>query len=199
MSNRIKPLLSRAALSLTCVLLASLVLTFAGCSVHVDDSKENDDVDVKTPFGAIQVHSRAEARDTGLSVYPGARRRSDESGKDKHSANVNISSSMFGVKVVAVEYESEDPPDRLIGYYKNDLKKYGNVLECKDIGGSYAHSSGGDSSVALTCDPAPAGAKKLQLEAGTRGNQHIVSIEPHGAGTRFALVHVTARGQQEPI
>ena len=187
-----------------CVAPALLALTIAlipACSVHVDDSKGEDNVDVKTPFGAVQVHSKADAQDTGLSVYPGARRRVSDQ-HDKHSANVNISSSMFGVKVVAVEFESDDSPEKLIAYYSDEMKKYGRVLHCRDQGSPSATLSsrqGKDASGELKCEPAAAGDKELQLEAGTKGNQHIVSIKPYAEGTRFSLVHLAARGEQEPI
>ena len=73
----------------------------------------------------------ADVRDIGLSVYPGARRKeqSDDNDHD-NNAHVNISSSLFGIKVVAIEYLSDDPPEKLVAYYKDQLKKYGNVLEC---------------------------------------------------------------------
>ena len=42
--------------------------------------------------------------DVGIAVYPGARlKQKDSDGNDK-SANVNISSFGFGLKVVALEY-----------------------------------------------------------------------------------------------
>jgi hypothetical protein len=178
-------------------LIALALALLPACSVHVDDSKGEDNVDVKTPFGAVQVHSKADAQDTGLSVYPGARRR--ESGAhDKHSANVNISSSMFGLNVSAVEYESDDAPEKLIAYYKDDMKKYGRVLECKDYEAQTGWGDKGGSGE-IRCDPAPAGSKQLQLQAGNKGNQHIVSIQPFGEGTRFALVRLVTHGGREPI
>ncbi len=188
----------RCKLAIAPALLALMLL--AACSVHVDDSKGEGNVDVKTPFGAVQVHSNADAQDTGLSVYPGARRRSSDP-HDRHSAHVNISSAMFGVKVVAVEYESDDPPEKLIAYYVDEMKKFGAVLRCRSHGehaGIVAHP-GKDPSGDLKCEPAAAGADELELEAGTDRNQHIVSIQPNGKGTRFALVHVVARGEQQPI
>ena len=32
--------------------------------------------------------------------------------------------------MVALEYESDDAPAKLVAYYKDQLKKYGKVLEC---------------------------------------------------------------------
>src|SRR5436853_7652169 len=75
-------------------LLCALVLS--GCSIHTSERKDStgksEDVDIRTPFGSISVKENStDAKDTGLQLYPGARPKSD-SGDDKHSANVNISS-----------------------------------------------------------------------------------------------------------
>ena len=56
---------------------------------------------------------------------PGARRKESSDDGDENSANVNISSNMFGLRVVAVEYLSNDPPEKIVSYYKDQLKKYG--------------------------------------------------------------------------
>src|ERR1700757_530160 len=88
------------------VILCAFVL--AGCSVttHDKDNGKKDDVDIKTPFGSLSVKKGAsDVRDTGLSPYPGARTAKDDDDDQHHSANVNISSSLFGLKVVALKYE----------------------------------------------------------------------------------------------
>ena len=36
---------------------------------------------------------------------------------------MNISSFGFGLKVVALEYQSNDSPDKLIAYYKDELEE----------------------------------------------------------------------------
>ena len=78
----------------------------------------------------LHVSKGADVRDTGLPVYPGARRKEKGDDGNESSANVNISSELFGLKVVAVEYLSDDPPEKLVAYYTGQLKKYGNVLVC---------------------------------------------------------------------
>ena len=52
----------------------------------------------------------------------------------RESANVNLSAFGFGLKVVALEYESDDPPGKIIAYYQDQLKRYGNVLQCHGSG-----------------------------------------------------------------
>ena len=117
-------------LVLTFVFSASVILS--GCNVKVNKDSEGQEkkVDIETPIGGLHVSKGADVRDTGLSVYPGARRKEkdkkDEDEGNENSANINISSSLFGLKVVAVEYLSDDPPDKLIGVLHQDqLKKYG--------------------------------------------------------------------------
>ena len=82
-------------------------------------------------MGAFMSAKDVDVRDVGLPVYPGARKKgARRRQQSRNNAHVNISSSLFGLKVVAVEYLSDDPPAKLVDYYKNQLKKYGNVLEC---------------------------------------------------------------------
>ena len=55
----------------------------------------------------------------------------------------------------------------------------------------------------LVCDdddkPKPG---ELEFKAGTEESQHIVAIEPNGAGTAFSLLYVEAKGSdsdKDPI
>ena len=186
-------------------LLAScLLMILAGCSVNVkkDENGEDKKVDIETPIGGIHVDKNANARDTGLPVYPGARLKEKKENGEEKSANVNISSGLFGVKVVALEYISNDPPTKLIAYYRDQLKKYGNVLECHTSheGGNFAVHGGGDDSKKLKCEGDDDG-KVVELKVGTNQNQHIVSIQPadNGKGSDFALVYVQTRGGKDTI
>lgn len=178
--------------------VVGLMLFVAACHVNVQKSENGEDkkVDVETPVGAIHVNKGAAARDTGLSVYPGAQEK--KKGNDDNSANVNISSSFFGLKVVAIEYLSDDPPEKVAAYYKDQLKKYGAILECHT---SNPHGDAGDVDVKigdkdnkLSCEHSSG--TTLELKVGTKDNQHIVSISPNdkGKGTDFALVFVQTRG-----
>jgi len=169
---------------LTCLFLPA-------CDIHVkkSDGGDNKNVDINTPVGGIHVENEAKAQDTGLAVYPGSR-ISEKTGNDEKQATVDVSVMGYGVKVVAVEYKSDDPPSKIIAFYRDQLKKYGNVLEC--------HSQGSDIKAdpksrrkELSCD-ADSG-KSIELKVGTEGNQHVVNVDADGTGTKFALVHVNMR------
>src|SRR5450755_613202 len=106
-------------------LAAAAVLS--GCSVNVKKEPNGEDkqVDIKTLAGGIHVSNDADVMDTGLSVYPGARVKPKNSSHDSKSANVNISGFGYSLKVVALEYESDAEPSRILDFYKDQLKKYG--------------------------------------------------------------------------
>jgi hypothetical protein len=183
--------------------LAGLIVLPA-CSVNVKKGANGEEkkVDIETPVGAIHVDKGADVRDTGLSVYPGARQKAESKNGEEQSANVNISSGLFGLKVVAIEYVSDDPPDKIAAYYRDQLKHFGTIVECHtsnrhgDAGDVDVHmgKDGDKNSSQLTCEHDTG--NTLELKVGTKQNQHIVSVSPQdgGKGTDFALVFVQTRG-----
>ena len=182
-------------------ILAALAVLPA-CSVNVKDPGDdgNSKVDINTPVGAIHVNENADARDAGLPVYPGARMKPKSKDGDSKSANVNLSAFGYGLKVVALEYESDDAPGKIIAFYHDQLKKYGNVVECPTLGHfhlnmKYSDKSGDSHS--LTCDSV--GGTNIELKAGTDENQHIVAVESEGKGSSFSLVYVRTHGKEADI
>jgi hypothetical protein len=183
------------------ILTCAAVLVLSACSINVKKNENGEDkkVDIETPVGGLHVSKNADVRDIGLPVYPGARVKQKEAEGQEKSANVNISSSFFGLRVVAIEYESDDPPEKLISYYTNQLKKYGSVLECRgsshddDVEMNPHHSKDSNK---LKCKGNNTG-NKVELKVGTEDNQHIVAVQPaeKGKGSTFALVYVQTRGK----
>lgn len=182
------------------------LLALPGCSVNVKKDSEGQEkrVDIETPVGKLHVTKDADIRDIGLPVYPGARQKEKEDDGDENKAHVNISTSLFGLKVVAIEYLSVDPPSKLISYYKDQLKKYGSVLEChtseSHVGGSMSPGDSSDDDSKLKCENDQNG-KTVELKVGTHQNQHIVSIKPgdDGKGSDFGLVYIQMRGGKDKI
>jgi len=184
------------------ILVITLAFIFAACSVNVkkgSDGGDDKNVDIKTPFTDIHVEKQADARDTGLPPYPGARLK-PKNGNDDNSANVNLSAFGFGLKVVVLKYESDDPPAKLVSYYHNELKKYGSVLQCHTTHhGDFGVNSGdGHDSDRLKCEGDNSG-NVVELKVGSESNQHIVAIEPEGKGSDFTLVYVHTHGKNDTI
>jgi len=200
---RIQRFLAGSSVAVFALGIGALLLLSA-CSINVKKNEEGQEkkVDIDTPLGGIHVDEEADVRDTGLEVYPGAQAKQKDSSGDNKKANVNISGFGFGVKVVALEYVSNDPPQKLVTFYKNQLKKYGDVLECHTsehsghVGADFGDKKG-DSS--LHCDSDSGSGKTIELKVGTKENQHVVAIEPDGAGSTFALVYVRTHGKDDTI
>jgi hypothetical protein len=191
----------------TGVFATGLVIALSGCRIHVDKSEDGQDkkVDIQTPLGGIHVNKDVNVRDTGLPVYPGAHEKKKDSDDHGGQANVNISSGFFGLKVVVVEFLSDDPPEKVTAYYRDQLKKYGGILECHtknkhndgpDIDVDPGHDSDKkDNKLSCEHDSGPT----VELKVGTKDNQHIVSVSPRdgGKGSDFALVFVQTRGESK--
>lgn len=177
------------------VFLCAAVLAIApACSVsHHDDSETGEKkVEIKTPFAELKVGTDVSAQDTGMALYPGAREKKDSN--DDHKANVQIGGDEFGLKVVALKYLTDDSPEKVIDFYRKDLKRYGNVLECpKGIKESHSDSDDGE----IRCsDSGSSEPGKLTLAVGIPKRQHLVAVKPNGKGSEFDLVYVNIRGKE---
>jgi len=185
--------------------ITALVLAFGGlwllaaCSISVSDKdKDKQKVDIQTPLANLKVDTSPQATDNGIPVYPGATPRPSDKDGDSHRANVNIGGLGFGLKVIAAEYDTPDSPEKVKSFYEDKLKQFGDVLVCQghsESGGNIsAHS---DSDNKLNCkDTHGTG---WELKVGTQHNQHIVSIEPKGSGTRFGTVLVEIHGKEGEV
>jgi hypothetical protein len=185
-------------LVVACVVALALL---PACSVNVQKEHNGQDkqVDIRTPVGGIHVSKDADVSDVGLAAYPGAHLKQKDNDGDDKSANVNISGFGFGLRVIALEYGSGDAPSKVVAFYKDQLKKYGSVLEChtsSHLDVNMKMKSDGDSHE-LTCDSTSG--NNVELKVGTRENQHIVAVEPDGKGSSFSLVYVRTHGKGADI
>jgi hypothetical protein len=188
----------KTRLMVAVVWMVSMVLAACTVSVNDHDKNGNSKVDIDTPLGGIHVNEDADVRETGLDVYPGARVKPKSSEGDNKNANVNISSGLFGLKVVAVEYESDDAPQKVLAFYRARLKKYGTVVECHSNhqAGDLNVKAGEDKAGPVSCEGDGHG-NVIELKTGTEDNQHLVSVEPQGNGCDFALVYIHTRGKRQ--
>ena len=185
---------------LPALVITSVALLLGACSVHVDDKdKKNKKVDIQTPFANLKVDSSEKAADNGIPVYPGAHLRPSDKDGDSHRANVNIGAMGFGLKVIAAEYETPDSPEKVKAYYEDKMKSFGGVLVCSGhSGGSDVHiHKHGDDDNKLSCSDTHGDG--WEIKAGTGDNEHLVSIEPNGSGTRFGTVLIQTRGKQDTL
>jgi hypothetical protein len=179
--------------------LAALLILSA-CSVDVKKEANGQDkqVDITTPMGGVHVSKQADVADIGLAVYPGSRLKEKDSDHSDKSANINISGFGYGIKVVALEYESDDAPAKVLSFYKDQLKKYGNVLECHTSKTNWNVNMGKNDSNELRCEGSGSGTN-IELKSGRKDDQHIVEVEPEGKGSNFSLVYVRLHGKDADI
>jgi len=183
-------------------LFAALALT--GC-VNVSKNSNGDNVDVKTPFGSVSVRTdQVKPEDTGLNVYPGAR-LVPKKGHDSDQANVNISSPWGQLKVVALNYHSDDSPEKVLAWYREDLKqRYGKFLECKGMEVSFHGHKDSDANQ-LTCGSERGNGRNygdsntVELKTGIDDKQHVVAVKPENGGSNIALVYVQKHGEKDSI
>lgn len=195
---------NRRLLSLLgCAFIAAFMLVLAGCNMHVEEKKDgkNKNVDISTPFGDLKVRNQADAKETGLPVFPNSREKPGDNSDDSKSANVNMNFGKFGLKVAVATYETDASPDKVLAYYRTEVGKYGKVLECR--GGSMGDvkiEHGKDNDQELHCE-SHGDSNVTELKVGTKGLQRIVAVKPSGKGTEFSLVYLRTQGtnKDEPI
>jgi hypothetical protein len=163
-------------------------------------NKNDKPLDVRSSIGDLHVGKDADAEHAGLPVYRGARPKSDA---NDDPLNVGISTESFGMKLVVAKYQSDDPAEKILAFYRDKMKKYGNVLAChntNDNGGFHSDDSDQERNKPLKCDGDNSGPVR-ELKVGTEGNAHLVVIEDNngGKGTTFSIVYWHSRGKSGDI
>ena len=132
----------------------------------------------------IVVSSEATASDVGLPIYPGAKPYK-KTENDSEAGRASAWFGGFGLKIAGIQLQSSDSPPKVAEFYRKALGKYGKVLDCTDNAPKQD-----DSGNALTCGddkPNPGG---MLFKAGTKKDEHLVAIDPHGSGSTFSLVYL---------
>jgi hypothetical protein len=171
----------------------------SGCRIESDKKNGNDNVKIATPFGGMSVKTNdaAVTEGLGLPVYAGAELVKKD--KDNGAADVNMSFGSFQLRVKAASYRTQDSPDQVKAFYLKALGRYGDVIQCQNDKPvtSVTHTAEGltcdnDKGNHVTVDQDMHG--KIELKAGSKQHQHIVSIDPEDNGTKFGLVALDLPG-----
>ena len=95
-----------------------------------------------------------------------------------------------------LKMDSTDSPDKIAGFYRKALAKYGKVLTCSGPGAEASADASKDStkSTDLSCDNNKPDKSEIELKAGTKQNQHVVGIKSEGAVTTYQLVYIETHG-----
>src|SRR5258707_12753467 len=201
-----RSIVSRSLLAVACA--TAVAIPGFSAQDQKPNSSQDKNFDVRSSVGDLHIGSDADARKTGLSLYPGARLKPDDQKQNK--VNLGLLTEAFGFKLVVVNYDSDDAPAKVIDFYRDKLKKYGKVLECHsrkhggdvDVNNVDVNNDDKDSqkSKELKCEGDNTG-PVTELKVGTEDNQHVVAIEPtdgHGGGN-LPLVFEHTPGEQKEI
>ena len=99
--------------------IALALSAFAAGQQKADSDNQEKHLDIRSSKGDLHLGNDADARKAGFPLYPGARLRHDEDGRD--SVNFGIVSEAFGVKLVVANYDSDDAPGKIVEYYREKL------------------------------------------------------------------------------
>ena len=180
--------------------VASLLVlgSLAGCHVSSHKNGGNDNVDIGTPFGSMQVKTNDNVNGAALGItqYPGSVAvKKDKDGGDDGAADVNMNFGGFHLGVKAVSFTTPDDPAKVLAFYKKDLAKYGAVITCegKRTVGEPTRTAEG-----LTCDYEhdkhghiqwdTDSAKNTELRTGSKQHQHVVAVERKDGATKIGLI-----------
>jgi hypothetical protein len=164
------------------------LLLAAALPLSAQDKKDSGAMGSSDSVGFI-ASKNASAKEVGLPLYPGARPHKDKS-DDSPAAQLGLWGGAWGFKLAVLKLESNDPPEKIAGFYHKALAKYGKVLNCADA----TKAGGTNSPNELSCkDDQPENGETV-LKAGTKEKQHIVGIKSEGGLSVVQLVYVEARG-----
>ncbi len=139
----------------------------------------------------IDITDDVAAEKTGLRVYPGAtpvlKKKSDIG-----PANIQFAFGDYGLKVVVAKLHSADAPGKVADFYRGELARFGDVLDCGGAEASAVRARDSKSKV-LTCDGDKPRKSGMLYKAGRRDDQHVVEIKSVADGSEFSLVHVNVK------
>jgi len=193
------------SLRLLVVATSLSAMLLSGCRIVDHKDGKNDNVAISTPFGSMNVKTNddADASAIGLTVYPGATPVKDK-GDDNSSADVNMSFGDFHLGVKAASFQTGDSTDKVMDFYRKDLGRYGDVIECK---GDHAIGTPTRTSQGLTCNDKDGHGSvvhgnvkvdsedEIELKAGSETRVHVVGIKQKDGGTRIGLVMLNLPSQ----
>jgi hypothetical protein len=172
----------------TTALSIALILSM---SAAAQDDKRDKNLDVRSPAGDLHVGKDADAPKAGLPLYPGARPQNND---NDDPVNLAFSTDNFGMKLIVAKYETPDPAEKVLNFYRDKMKKYGKVLEChntNDKRGDHNLDENKEGSQPVKCEGDNSGPVR-ELKVGTEDNQHIVALEEpkESNATKFVLIYL---------
>jgi len=168
----------RSSPFLSSLLLASMLVAAAASTLAIPAAAAG---------AGIELSDKSTPADVGLPAYPGATIRRDKA-DDGEGLNLSLWGGSLGFKLALVKFNSTDPVDKVAGFYRDAMARYGTVLDC--TGPRPAAPAPADKKV-LACNKDDKGEPGGKLyKVGTPQQQRVVSIKPVGSRVEFDLVKI---------
>lgn len=157
----------------------------------------------------LKIDDNATAAATPFSVYPGAT-RTKRRGNSTEGVKIDFALGSFGFKLDVVTLMSNDSPEKIAAYYRRELSRYGEVLDCS-LSRKDPERMRIERETKLRCKNNRADEGVTQFRAGRKNQEYVVVIEPRrtesrgessGAltsGSEISLVYVNLAKNGEPI
>ncbi|HEY8974676.1 MAG TPA: hypothetical protein VIN75_10700 [Burkholderiaceae bacterium] len=144
----------------------------------------------------LDLHARADAKDVGLPLYPGAVKKTDGDG-DAGAVSLGIWGGSFGFRLAVVSYRSADSVEKVAAFYREAMGRYGPVLDCTNAHGKSRDEGSGkaDRDRPVTCDNEGVQAGGHLYKVGVQHAQRVFKVAPDGTGASFTLVGIELRGE----
>lgn len=130
-------------------------------------------------------------RSLGVPVFPGATPRAERTSSHNGKATVSLEDVVVR-KLSAEVFVSDQAPDRILDFYRDQLKHYGTVTECTGGRNTRVHVrvDADEVSEPAACRAANFGAGETEIKATSDNERFIISVQPTPNGSEFAIVRV---------
>jgi hypothetical protein len=146
------------------------------------NSKTNRKIVIETDSGRYGVGAdKADPKQLGLAIYPGA--KLDKSDGEASGISLALDSGEDSTRLYVQKFTTPDSADKILTFYRSELSRYGQVLECRRGKAVGAVPPG------LKCDD-DENKKQIELKAGTEKKLHLVAVTPLTSGAKFVLVYL---------
>ena len=122
----------------------------------------------------------------GIPVYPNAAAGDHTDGR----GTVSVVGGARMRRLAAAAYFSQDEPAKVLAYYRDRLKSYGQVVECAAGSNSRVDVLVDQAALADTaaCRQEDFAENGTELKVNSSGEERVVVVQPHRSGSEIALV-----------
>jgi hypothetical protein len=127
----------------------------------------------------------------GVPVFPGATPRAERSANHGSKATVSLQDVVVR-DLTAQVFVSDQAPEKVLDFYRDELKRHGAVTECTGGRNTRVHVrvDADEVSEPAACRASNFGAGETEIKATSDKERFIISVQPTATGSEFAIIRV---------